>query len=324
MAAFIGKLNSTIFILGGRYEGTDLIEYDIDDKSYIKRNNSFSFGYGFAQSSVQVDDLLYMMPDGEMSINVFSLTNSIIIQTIQYPIQGYPTDLRLRCLAHYKGYLLVVGGVSSSSHICVNRFSVYNLENKYWMNVIPVPFTVRSASCDIINDVLYVIGGYSDEPPYYLDSVVTMNLSGIPIFNEHWFLLNETLSESRNTHRSVSINDKIHVVGGSFGGGNYLSSVDIIDTTNQRIDFDSRLVYAKSGMALILVDQILYSFGGFPTTNNHFYQYSVVVSTITPTTSPSLSPTTLSLSPSLSPTESTSSPTTSPSLSPSVLPTSSP
>eukprot|EP01083_Nonionella_stella_P039367 107065_1 len=106
--AFIGNVNSRIFILGGYHEPTDLIEYDIETASYTKHNNSIYFGYQMAQSSIQNDDILYMLPFGKYNISVFNLTSLTMVGTIDG--KGHIDRPEDRCLVHYKDHLMVIGG----------------------------------------------------------------------------------------------------------------------------------------------------------------------------------------------------------------------
>eukprot|EP01084_Bolivina_argentea_P295562 508888_1 len=63
--AFIGYYNKTVQILGGygiyRSEN-DIVEFPLDAKWNISTTTSITFGYQNSQSSIQIDEQLWMLP----------------------------------------------------------------------------------------------------------------------------------------------------------------------------------------------------------------------------------------------------------------------
>eukprot|EP01083_Nonionella_stella_P088059 245196_1 len=299
--AFIGKTGSLIWILGGSYNQFDLIEFDTNGSgSYINHSNSFNFHGQTGPSSVQNDDLLYMMVSPD--INVFDLTSSIITDTITGYVQfakalyGMYASLG-QCLAYYEGVIMILGGEGRhvNKMMMINEFVVYNIHNRTWNNSTNIPISVAYTSCNVVNSVLYLIGGAQLVGTYhatsantrvYFDTVLTINVSAVLDTSASWDIMNATLSEKRSHHRSVVVDDMIYVVGG-LGGVAAPHSVDIINTVSQRIYFDSNLIIGVYDMALISVNHVLYSFGGLQTESHgstEHFQYAII---LPPTNAPS-------------------------------------
>eukprot|EP01084_Bolivina_argentea_P253954 426806_1 len=334
---FIGKTGSSIWILGGSAGvqfGADMIEFNTSDGSYVKHNNSFNFKSTIGQGSVQNDDLLYMMEQIDkpvhplnININVFNLTSLRITDTI-IGYNNIATAYSGQCLLYYKQLLLIIGGMIGTFYdvdniTFSNEFIIYNIETKKWSKSTPIPITVGYTSCNIVDNVLYLIGGeqfqYIYNTPVYFNlfnSVRTMDISGLPDVDSNWNIMTTTLSAKRADHRSVVVEHMIYVVGGSRGGNvDIMTTVDIIDTIQQQIYFDSNLVYPKAQMSLISVNGKLYSFCGLPygdDQNTGMIQYALLPQTTVTTQLPSslLPSSTISSSSSTTPSAIQTTPTT--------------
>eukprot|EP01084_Bolivina_argentea_P271118 461195_1 len=97
-AAFIGHYNSSIFILGGYSTRTYMIEYNTNTQSFINHINSFSFGYQYAQSSIQVGNMLYMLPDES---NIFTIMDMKTMEASSSSFNAFPGNASSqRCVSY--------------------------------------------------------------------------------------------------------------------------------------------------------------------------------------------------------------------------------
>eukprot|EP01084_Bolivina_argentea_P060095 109799_1 len=93
--------------------------------------------------------------------------------------------------------------------------------------------------------------------------------------NGVWIQMNDRLSSERYYHMSVVFEEFIYVIGGwDDNNGNYIDQVDIIDTSTKTISYPptNKLVYGNSRVSAILVENVIYVFGGYPFTDNIHYQ----------------------------------------------------
>eukprot|EP01084_Bolivina_argentea_P046226 85130_1 len=311
--AFIGLHNNTIYVLGGVGSGNVLITFPLELTWIQSNTTSNNFGYQWAQSSVQINQQIWMLPHGQMKLNVFDMNQEKIIEHVAF--NG--TATQSRCITNYHQYVLVVGGWNGNDYLA--EFNIYNISNQEWTVGLSIHINRFSHSCNVVGDTLYVIGGFNG---YYLDSVEYSSFDGLTGTFNGWNTMISTLSTGKRTHRSVVFERDIFVLGG-YNGQQALDRIDIIDTWTKTISFPdtNHLVYAKYMHSAIINNNIIYCFAGSPTTNNEYYQYAVINS-LSPTTSPTNSPT---ISPTIPPTSSpTVAPTISPTLSPTRYPTFSP
>eukprot|EP01084_Bolivina_argentea_P271116 461191_1 len=314
--AFIGHYNSSIFILGGHSTSADVIEYNTNTQSFINHINSFSFGKQSAQSSFQVGNMFYMLPYGSRT---FTMMDMETMTASSSSFTSFPGNSnRDRCVSYNEHYLFVVGGYGSGSYF--KELYILNVITNTWSTGTSLPQATALHSCNVVDDILYVIGGVCSAGSinvYYDDVFI------LPLTNGSWNALNDTLSSKKNTHRSVVFDGKeIYVIGG-YNGNNILGEVDIINTADGTINPGKNLIYEESEVAAIILDATIYVFGGNPSTNNDRFQYSSRISaapsnapTISPSNSPTLPPTN---APTLPP---TNTPSNAPTNAPTLFPTS--
>eukprot|EP01084_Bolivina_argentea_P046611 85831_1 len=311
--SFIASYNSSIFIIGGYTEtSSSWVEYNTNTQSYTKHNTTFIFGSQVGQSSIQIGNDLYMLQEYSRQftvINMETLVSSFMFSL--YP--GY--GAHGRCVSYYKQQLFVLGGYDGGGDLYCGSFYILDTINNTWTMGTPLTHPTAYHSCNIVDDVLYVIGGHmrNGNSSIYSDDVFILNLNDT---NGTWILLNDKLSNKKDNHRSVVFDayKEIYVIGGHDVIRNLvLKDVDIINTRNKTIRAGNDLIYGKDQASVIIMDAKIYVFGGYPTFVNHYFQCSSIV-TYSPSAAPSNAPT-------ISP---TNSPSTNPSNAPSTNPTTAP
>eukprot|EP01084_Bolivina_argentea_P051235 94240_1 len=315
--------SNDIWILGGPGTTTTLVQFKPETQTTIINVTNTSYGYCAAQCWTQLGEALYMLPFGAASINIFNLsTKSFINFGNTYP--GTAEDKR--CMASFDKYFVSVGGYDGYTY--VKEVLLYDIAENAWSNGSDLLSVRAYATCHIVNNILYVIGGWNHVSDA-LNTVETISTSDLIGTQNTWITMTDTLSEGKVKHRSTVYKDLIYVVGGwNINSGGTLKSVDIINTLTQSIVPDSDLLTANYHQQIIIVNDILYSFGG-DTPNGpiqYQYQYAIIPPpTYSPTAIPTHSPTTTlptTLNPTTTPTHSPT--TTLATLNPTATPTHSP
>eukprot|EP01084_Bolivina_argentea_P223252 377779_1 len=161
-----------------------------------------------------------------------------------------------RCVGYYEQNLFVTGGRYSNYHY--DTFYILDTNNNIWSYGTPLPQLTAQHSCNVVDGVLYVIGGQGGDVtfngPYY-DDVFMVFLDDT--FGP-WIALNNTLSTTKCATRSV-VFDKyklIYVLGGY--NGHILNDVDVINTMDKTIKADSNMIYDEYYAKITLLDNIIY------------------------------------------------------------------
>eukprot|EP01083_Nonionella_stella_P167376 562401_1 len=330
--AFIGYYNDEVFILGGFNTENNIIRFPLDISSLHSNTTSHQFGLQKSQSFIQINDSIWMLPYNQRGLSVYDLSTSAFNKPTTYG-DDMTAATAYRCLVNYEQYLFIGGGSDSSGHFYAS-FSIYDITQNEWNTGTVIQVARGTHSCNIVENSLYVIGGWAHKP---LDSIeyasFTFESGVLSTTTPAWSYTEDHLITARRQHRSVVFGTDIYVIGGCTSDVTYcpqsqntLSSVEIIDTVHNTVSQGSELIYGKNVQAVLILDTIIYSFGGYPTgTDNYHYQYVNVI-TSSPTSAPSNYPTrSPSTAPSNHPTFSPSAaPTNNPSYSPTIAPTNSP
>eukprot|EP01083_Nonionella_stella_P145334 455190_1 len=296
----------------------------INTKQFIKfKDHSFFDGVtnhlssevaGLGQGHTQLNSTLWAITDpGDDIISIDLTTYNELANTIVIP-----TSVEYgACLTSIYHYLIVVGGGRLSYDVPLDNTQIYDINTNQWLSDGPSLRTPRmSLSCIIVNHLLFAIGGYEgDATDTYLDTLETLDVSDMSsIQSKQWQYLDNTLNTARGGTRAVSHGSDIVVIGGKDNTKARVTEINIIDTINGQIYVGGQLAFATSYAASIIVDNILYVFGGLGINGGEKrYQYAAM-----PTTPPSHYPT---LTPSSYPTNIPSlQPTSTPSKYPNVAP----
>eukprot|EP01084_Bolivina_argentea_P252535 423897_1 len=316
-AAFIGKHNDSIYIIGGAsYNGgTALIEYNTTSKSFISHANDYKFGNQFCQSSTQIGSELYMLSWGVTNITKLNL-NILQTQTIT-TIPGIL--MGGRCMTHFNFYLIVIGGYYANFY---GNMNVYDIVHDKWFNGTSLPSPRNDHSCNVVNQTIYVFGGQDNS---YLNDIWMLEIEDVNnCCYGKWTQLTATLSAPKCQHRSISVGTNVYIIGGLIADDPILiasSEVDVLCTETNEISSYSNMIHPVSRHSTIEFNSIIYIFGGYPVTYNAWYQFTYLYPTPSPTFLPTLSP---SDDPTISPTQNPSNPTINPTFSPSASPTTPP
>eukprot|EP01084_Bolivina_argentea_P100765 180801_1 len=336
----IGHYNETIFILGGFYDKQQLITYDIslnefNDSGITSLSHEI---YGAGQFYTQNNNIIYMIDNSPYPSgigNKFSIFNVETQQftynwnniTIPFPVKAHS------CLSYSNNYLFILGGAGGSNgNTVLKQFQIFNVSANEWLSNVPDMSHVRSdAGCIVHENVneLYVAGGYYES----IDSISVSNLSDIS--NANWYYIGDVLVPPNGTYNTVSnqrliiTGNDIVIIGGyhSEGFDSTLITVTVIDTTTNIIRSGGNLNYAVRATSAILVNDIIYAFGGGAGQFYPNWQYKHLTPTNEPTTSPTYNPTSIpSYIPTHYPTSNptTSNPTITPTYNPSNIPSETP
>eukprot|EP01084_Bolivina_argentea_P012681 23746_1 len=307
---FIGTNNNgSIFLLGGKSSSTALIGYNTLTQTYTDHSYTVSFGYQQSQSSVQINNTLYMLPRGSSVITAFNL-NTLNVENTFSNFPGFATVGR--CMTHFGSGIIVIGGYGGSPTQHSNSTYILDIETDTWSIGPYLPIFREFHACNTIKSTIYVIGGWGSNynKVYKLDVDSQNNCC-----DGTWSEMSSTLSRKQEL-RSIEFETKLYLLGG-YDGGNKIQVVTVIDTQSDNIIQDSNMLYKKNRVASIIINNVLYVFGGFPTgSTNEAYQYAIIP-TNSPTNAPSNIPTT-------NPSNPTTNPSNHPSLNPTYNPTSTP
>eukprot|EP01083_Nonionella_stella_P155165 500924_1 len=269
---------------------------------------------GHSQYYSQIGNDLWIIPTtGTGFIQIDTETYTVSAPSITIPTTVYDNA----CLVAIPGYLIVIGGGGVVSPFPLVQ--IYMFQYSSWLTGVPsLPSDRMGATCEVVNDKLYVIGGLVGgfAGGTEVDSIVTLDISPLPTTTGlSWATLSGKLSTPRWILRSVVDGTDIYVIGGAITDGNvWLGDVQVIDTVSGTCQVVDTLVSAAVGPACIFVDDaVIYALGGSydpgpPLVGDDRYQYTLLHPTRRPTTKPT-NPTTSD--PTRNPTSNPTNPTTS-------------
>eukprot|EP01084_Bolivina_argentea_P058140 106167_1 len=154
--AFIAYHNNTVYVLGGYGSQTDKITFPLDVE-WIHHETTIDFVYQKAQSSIQINNNLWMLPFASQTINIFDLQRNVIAETVSFP----GVAIEARCVTKYDQFLLVLGGADAGLNY-FTEFNIYNMLTKTWSSGTNLSLKRGFHSCNVVGDTIYVIGGYYD------------------------------------------------------------------------------------------------------------------------------------------------------------------
>eukprot|EP01084_Bolivina_argentea_P294135 506027_1 len=266
----IGYKSNKIWILGGlHYHSQQLVSYDTDS------NNFTAFGdpilpndvYGYGQYYTQINDMLYMVNPSGSWLDQFNMNNQ---KFSKFSGPEIPVNVdNTACLTSYKNYLIVLEGYT---------VQVMNVGLTTWLSDVPSMQVYRQAfSCIAHNNYLYAIGGSTNGGTDKFDSIEKLNLNDIDnIEHEHWIFI-DNLNAKMDATRAIIFENNIMVIPGQ-GCGLYCIDINIIDTNTGIVTVNGKLNYSVGWTAAIIVNEILYAFGGYNQQFNAVWQYAIVPS----------------------------------------------
>eukprot|EP01084_Bolivina_argentea_P319567 554283_1 len=127
-SAFVGYYNNTMKILGGDGFQHAIVEFHLDVECNTSTTTSITFGYQHGQSSIQIDEQLWMLPDFKQHFNVYDLVQKNIIKTVPFPGNAiYGT-----CVTSNNEYIFIIGGSDGTGGSRVKEFHIYNRNTTTW------------------------------------------------------------------------------------------------------------------------------------------------------------------------------------------------
>eukprot|EP01083_Nonionella_stella_P139855 427523_1 len=264
----VGAYNKTVFLLGGSNPNPNqLVEYKIDSNVFIDHgasalSNSLSCS---SQCSTQMDNKLYIITwYSAQSLSIYNMATNTFTPDWAAP---FPIEVNhYACLTSSFPYLFVVGGyrnfgASPIDYHYMDTIQILHVETKQWTDG-PVMLTKRGRfSCAMYQDELYAIGGvYGDSAGEYLSSIEKINIQ-----SKSSEYIGNLIGPAEST-RAVIYNDLIWVIGGLYRTSDSImirDTVHIIDPITANVSLSSeRLIYPVDGVAAIVVNNVIYAFGG--------------------------------------------------------------
>ena len=274
-----GYHDNIIYVVGGD-DGDDLsdaygyIEYNISNNTF-SRTTSF-FPRSLTSTSnwwFQINNVLYMTTWG--TIHTFNLASKQFTEAL-FTAPNYNSYTRViyACLAGdvQQSLLYYMGGMDLlNTQIPVNTLQILDINDGSWitgpnMNQVRVHFACIVSP----NKQLYAIGGsYSGTSS--LTGIKTIEYIGTTnIQNNQWILMNEDLSEYLVFTRAVLLDHNIFILGGRYPVGTNWDDTEVTDKvhvintlTNEVYVASDRLAYKTFATAPIIVDRVIYAFGGW-------------------------------------------------------------
>eukprot|EP01084_Bolivina_argentea_P227494 384197_1 len=349
--AAVGYFNNSIYIIGGACNNQQsLIAYDPSSNTFtdygtttLSPNSMITL---VSQSYTQINDIIYFIQNHDADrLAIFDLLtkqSTFNYSDLVIPISSFDSP---QCLTSIKqqndgiDYLFIIPRYNT-----YNTINILNTSSNTWLNlsdIQPMQITRQYPSCAIVNNKLYMIGGFGT------DTIETINIPMNDIYNisnQHWNMLSDTLTLSNRSNKSdhtdpvtnqliysrtIIVGTDILVIGGYNGARikfRQLSEkgINVIDTTSDRVYVDGYLNYGVWFGTAILFENIIYIFGGSNqelggTVNT--WQYKNLLPTNEPTNAPTSDPTKMTNNPTNNP---SGIPTNTPTMYPSSTPSNNP
>eukprot|EP01083_Nonionella_stella_P149323 474048_1 len=328
----VGYWDNSIFILGGSSPHQyNFVEYDIS-KDTMSRRSSLSLSvHGYGQFYTQIHNELFMIHKDGDSLLVMDLSSSQkTLQTNWNSVVILTTVSNYGCLASTDEHLFVAAGWDNPNYL--NELQILTIATLSWQsNVPPMDIPRRGCACTVheTSAFLFVIGGYNGASKE-LKSIEKISINNIAnIHNEEWKSV-KNLTYGVDMPRSIAYSEYVLVVGGRRANNVFAAELHIIDTTTDSVSVsDSTMHYGASNFGVILVDNVIYKFGGIntltpsPITDGWLNQWETCQLTSSiPSNDPSIAP---SNNPTDDPTDDpTNAPTVNPTDDPSIAPSNNP
>eukprot|EP01083_Nonionella_stella_P180991 646985_1 len=278
MAIGYDAANHTVLILGGYYR-FQLVTFknsvftDHGGGYLFDPDNGDFSARSSAQFYTQMDDTLWYINCMHGNLVTFNtITYNMFDPNITTPIKIVDdTSCNARsCLASLDNgkhqYLFVIG-FEGPNYVEGDKVQIYNISSSHWLSQSYVPNMNKkreSLSCVVYNERLYAIGGrepFSGSSGNPLDTVESLyvgaDLSNIN--NALWLYANGVLSQTMSGTRAV-VHHEFHSI--IVIPAVFQVDVNIINTVDSSISFAGTLTQGTTTAASIIVDDLLYLFGG--------------------------------------------------------------
>eukprot|EP01083_Nonionella_stella_P023486 65012_1 len=298
----VGVHDNTIYILGGWSTQKQVVQYQwnewLTNTVVDVQNDTLTINQaGSSQYWSQFDNNLYLIAMEENQLAVFDLaTNTLNPDVSTFALGIGNTDRSSACLASYGPFVFVMGG--SNQDVPLNTVQVLNTNALQWITNVNVMQHSRKGCASIVHSsmYLYVFGGWAR------DTVERVSI--VDISQKQWEWAGY-LTATAYQPRCASWGDNIYIVGGcscEVSRSSWLNSVHVLSTTAVTMYeplavLKDPMPYPGANVAPIVVDGVLYVFGGFRDADGNklhqlaYYMLRTATPTNVPIDEPSAAPT---------------------------------
>eukprot|EP01083_Nonionella_stella_P068051 180441_1 len=308
----IDPSNNTIWLLGERYDRSSkqLVAYN-----YIT-NNITDYGadrletnvFGETHYYAQIGSVLYIGNEASAYLDTFDVTTTTFVaNSISPPLK---CSFAYSCLVSIRDQYLAL--LQNDGIV-----QILDTHSQQWLSNVSDLIVGRAvSSCAYLNDKMYNIGGFNNNAGGGQSSIEILDVSPTAMMNIQsvsWMNNSEPMPFAIQDARSITIHNAVLVIGGyDRDSHTYLDTIYAIDGTNGSVSLVGHLNKTVVDFALIVADNVLYSFGGKHMNNweegwSHWQTKSIDIGTMNPTIA-TKSPTDLPSMPTLAPSSPTSQP----------------
>eukprot|EP01083_Nonionella_stella_P151891 486057_1 len=280
-ASAVGVYNDTIFIIGGYRETRQVTEYQWTTASYtVKQSDVLNEDiHGTAQFWAQKQHILYLIQPTVNAIATYDM------QTEQLTTDVYtiPTDVSNEgCLVATDHHLYVIGGYHYTH---LDTVQILDFSTEEWTNGPSMRKTRESLACITHNDYLWAFGGTQET-----SERISMN----PISQNAWQYI-DSFQHEVDALRCVAWEETIYIIGmrcySNCDGEEYWAMVKTVDSvTGISTILSDAPPYPSAWTSPIIVDGILYVFGGTRSDNKDPEMYYYILPTDNQTNDPTKNP----------------------------------
>lgn len=213
-----------------------------------------------------VDSLRATAKVASLTACLFACSQSIVAgQWIAKP--EMPTGRQEIYADSAEGMIYVPGGILTDIVTTSDAFEAFDVKNNQWITLASLPAPRHHITPVVIGDQIYSVGGF-DGP--YPDWVMKSEMFIYDIAKNTW-RDGVSMPEPRGEHVAVTVNNKIHVIGGrtvSEGGeNNFHSFIDtdghlIFDPNSKQWTKGAAAPTARNSAAAVAMDGLIYVVGG--------------------------------------------------------------
>lgn len=245
-------VNDNIYVSNGYQEKASdpkyMEKYNITDNSWTVLNSTL-LPKRFANSETYNNKIYIFNGWGNSHLEILDLaTNTITKGAVNRSYTGNSGS------AIHNGKIYVFGGSGlngAAKTTFSNKFQYYDIASNTW-NPLPNMPTAREAKGKIVNDKLYVIGGFNGTPS---------RMVNVYDLNTNLWINQYTMPAAISGHSLAVSGDKIFIVGG-FNNQSFLAYFDT--TTNKLHQLSSNMIPRRHAAAEVYNNK-LYIIGGSTT-----------------------------------------------------------
>lgn len=177
-------------------------------------------------------------------------------------------------LVYFKGVALALTSVVTSNHnepfnqnnnsdlsAAPNTIQKYDFFSNRWEPFTCFPRRLRGVATAVLEDKLYVMGGFDKDQSIESDSVYV--LEGKTFASSQWSLLPSRLNTPRSGHSAVTYRGRIIVAGGRpSSDADNLRSVEAFNPATNLWEFLPPMIKPRYLLSLLVVKDCLYAVGG--------------------------------------------------------------